>query len=322
MIISECATPKGENSLPFERRELFDVFALGRFQAIAAAVADQQDGACLHAGESVNKAHCATDVSPTTERYAWQYGGLLTGLVRVFGRFYGIIGAITIIAVILKLEDITLELGHHTPPLDSIPKHRPNDDPSRLALYNATMTAISQLAVTSERVCLEYDLHNCASVTPWAQLRPNDGVYTVASYLWSKEFTKVMQGFEDSVNSTDSCADWRLAAARAAVVYETRETAHRNLPLPLGQSLKWELHLGEHNYDSSCGSYQMTAPYAELASIIGPRFNRSAAIRGLPAGLLTGLISRDGLVASYAMIGPQTSEERIILKVNFLSQAL
>ena len=298
------AAPKGDSD------ELFDVFAL------------EPPSACLHAGESVNKAHCATDVSPTTERYAWQYAGLLKGLVRVFGRFYGIIGAITIIAVILKLEDITLELGHHTPPLDSIPKHRPSDDPTRLALYNATMTAISQLSVTSERVCLEYDLHNCASVTPWAQLRPNDGMFTVALYLWDLEFTKVMQGFEDSVNSTDSCADWRLAAARAAVVYETRETAHRNLPLPLGQSLKWELHLGDHNYDSSCGSYQMMpARYAQLASIIGPRFNESALITGLPTGMLRVIVGpRDAMVASYAMIGPTTSEERIILKVSFLAK--
>ena len=136
---SACA-PKGDSD------ELRDVFAL------------VQPSAYVHAGESDPKAHCATDVEPTgtTERYAWQYVGLLKGLVRVSGRFYGIIGAITIIATIVKLEDITLELGHHTPPLDSIPKHRPNDDPIRLALYDATMTAISQLSETSERVCYEY----------------------------------------------------------------------------------------------------------------------------------------------------------------------
>ena len=218
-------------------------------------------------------------------------------------------------ATIVKFEGITLEIGHHTPPLENTPKHRSSDDPTRLALYNSTMAAISQLSETSERVCQDYNLPNCAVVTPWANLRPNDGVYTVATYLWGLEFAKVMQGFEDSVNSTETCADWRLAAARAAVVYETRETAYTKLPLPLGQSLEWELHLGPQNYTTSCGTYQMPALYAQLASIIGPRFNSSAAIRGLPTGMLTLLIDRDALIGSYPMIGATTSKERIILQV-------
>ena len=56
--------------------------------------------------------------------------------------------------------------------------------------------------------------------------------------------------------------------------------------MPLGQSLEWELQPGPQNYTTSCGSYQMPELYAQLASIIGPRFNRSAAIRGLPTGML------------------------------------
>lgn len=258
----------------------------------------------------------ATETMPPPKQcYKWQYIGFVKGLYKVTSRFYGFIGAITIIATILKFEDITLEIGHHTPPLHNIPKHRPSDDPTRLALYNSTMAAISQLSETSERVCQDYNLPNCAVVTPWANLRPNDGVYTVATYLWGLEFAKVMQGFEDSVNSTETCADWRLAAARAAVVYETRETAYTKLPLPLGQSLEWELHLGPQNYTTSCGTYQMPALYAQLASIIGARFNSSAAIRGLPTGMLTLLIDRDALIGSYPMIGASTSKERIILQV-------
>ena len=55
MSISErsaCA-PKGVSD------ELIDVFAL------------VQPSASVHAGESDNKAHSATDVEPATERYAW-----------------------------------------------------------------------------------------------------------------------------------------------------------------------------------------------------------------------------------------------------------
>ena len=277
---------------------------------------DESPIAVLHDSLSDEEARSATD-APAQPCYKWQYIGFLKGLVRVSSRFYGIVGALAIIATIVKFEDITLEIGHHTPPLENIPKHRPSDDPTRLGLYNSTMAAISQLSETSERVCQDYNLPNCAAVTPWASLRPNDGQYTVAVFLWDLEIAKVLQGFEDSVNSTETCADWRLAAARAAVFYETRETASKELPAPLGQSLEWKLYPGPQTYTTSCGSYQMSELYAQLASIIGPRFNRSAAIRGLPKGMLSNAIDRDGMVGNYPMIGASSSKERIILQVRF-----
>ena len=124
-----------------------------------------------------------------------------------------------------------------------------------------------------------------------------------------------MNSFDASVNQTDECADWRLAAARAALVYECRVAANAEMPEPLGRNMHWEVELNtDPYYGTTCGPYKTPQLYSRIASVIGPRFNSSAPVVGSSSSALGTIIHVSGVISSFPFIGSKTAREVVRFK--------